>query len=240
MYGTASIAPGFLHPDLKINLYTRGDINPRHLTIVPTNPADIAAISAFGKVFGNIFNTAKKLAAGGDVSTTLLQGLEHNGISRPLAGLAQTLEGLNNPLAASYSTNKRGNVIAANDFLSLANLTRVIGKPLDEAIALDATYRFKSYGLADAKRRQVLGQAIKTTMIAGQNPTQDQIETFALDYAKLGGRQEEFNRWFTQLYKTANLSQANEIQRSLRSPFTQSMQKIMGGQELRDFSPEGQ
>lgn len=237
MYGMASNAMGLLHPDLKINLYTRGDINPRHLTIVPTDPSQVAIVQATGKVFGNIFNVANRLAAGGDVSTTLLQGLEHNGISRPLAGLAQTLEGLDNPLAASYSTSKRGNVVAANDFLSLTNLTRVIGgKPLDEAIALDATYRFKSYGLADAKRRQVLGQAIKSTMIAGQNPTQDQIEQFALDYAKLGGRQEEFNRWFTQLYKTANLSQANEIQRSLRSPFTQSMQKIMGGQELRDFN----
>ncbi len=237
MYGLASNAAGLFHPDLKVNLYTRGDINPRHVLILPTDPSQVAIIQASGKMFANIFNTARKLAAGGDISTTLLQGLEHNGISRPLAGIAQTLEGFNNPLRASYSTSKKGNVIASNDLLSWANLTRMVGgKPLDEAIALDATYRFKAYGLADAKKRQVLGQAIKTTMIAGQGPTREQIEDFAEQYTAVGGRQEEFNKWFGQLYKTANLSQANKIQQSLRSPFTQSMQRIMGGRELRDFT----
>ena len=173
------------------------------------------------------------------MSTTLLQGLEHNGLSRPLAGLAQTLQGFNNPQQASYSTSKRGNVIASNDVLSLANLGRMVGgKPLDEAIAIDATYRYKAYGLKDSKKRQLLGESIKTTMLAGQEPSQDQIEDFALGYAEAGGRSEEFNKWMTQLYKTANLSQANKIQQSLNSPFSQSMQRIMGGRELRDFTQE--
>ena len=237
MYGMASNLPGLIDPDLKVNLYTRGDINPRHVTIVPTDPSQVAAFQASSKVFANLFNTAKELAAGGDITTTLLKGLEHNGLSRPLAGLAQTLKGLDNPEQASYSTSKRGNVIASNDFFSLVNLGRVVGgKPLDEAIALDATYRYKAYGLEDAHKRQVLGRAIKSTMIAGQNPTQDQVEDFALRYAEVGGRQEEFSKWFTQLYKTANISQANSIQNSLRSPFTQSMQSLMGGRLLRDFS----
>lgn len=237
MYGIGSNAIGLLHPDLKVNLYTRGDINPRHVTIVPTDPASVPVVQATAKVLGNIFNTAKKLAAGGDVTTTILQGLEHNGISRPLAGLAQTLQGIDNPAQASYSTSKRGNVIAANDFLSLTNLGRVAGgKPLDEAIAIDATYRYKAYAARDAKKRAVLGQAIKTNMIAGATPTQEQIEEYAFEYARTGGRQKEFNKWFTQLYKTANLSQSNKIQRSLTSPFAQSMQQLMGGEELRDFS----
>lgn len=237
MYGLASNAMGLLHPDLKVNLYTRGDINPRHVTIVPTDPASVAIVQATGKVFRNLFNTADKLAAGGDVTTTLLQGLEHNGLSRPLAGIAQTLQGLENPLQASYSSSKKGDVIASNDFLSLANLGRMVGgKPLDEAIAIDASYRFKAYALEDAKKRATLGQAIKTTMIAGKEPTQEQIEDFSLEYAKAGGRQEQFNQWMTQLYKTANLSQTNKIQQNLNSPFNQSMQKIMGGRELRDFT----
>lgn len=237
MYGMASNALGLLHPDLKINLYTRGDINPRHVTIVPTNPSSIPIVQATAKVFSNIFETAKKLQAGGDVSNTLLQGIEHNGLSRPLAGMAQTLQGLDNPLAASYSTSKRGNVIAANDFLSLTNLGRVVGgKPLDEAIALDATYRFKAYGLRDSKSRMLLGESIKSTMLAGDNPTTEQIEGFAEEYVSRGGRIEEFDSWMGQLYKTANNSQANKIQQSLTSPFTQSMQRLMGGEELRDFS----
>lgn len=235
MYGVASNM--FLHPDLKVNLYTRGDINPRHVTIVPVDPASVPIVQATGKFFANIFETTKKLAAGGDVTTTILQGIEHNGISRPLAGLAQTLEALDNPAAASYSTSSKGNVIASNDLLSLANLGRIAGgKPLDEAIAQDALFRFTAYGLRDSKKRKELGEAIKTTVIAGKEPSQEQIENFAMQYAESGGKQEEFNKWFLQLYKSANLSQANKIRNGLSSQYSQSMQKIMGGYELRDFT----
>jgi len=235
MYGMASNM--FLHPDLKVNLYTRGDINPRHLTIIPTDPSQVPAVQATGKFFANLFETAGKLTAGGDVVTTLLQGLEHNGVSRPLAGLAQTLEGLENPLGQSYSTSNRGNVIASNDLLSLANLGRIVGgKPLDEAIALDAMFRNKAYTLVDSRRRAKLGEAIKTTMIAGKMPGKEQIEEFAEAYAAAGGKQEQFNRWFLQQYKVANLSQANKLSQDLNGKFSQSMQDIMGGGELRDFT----
>ena len=238
LYGLASTALGLLNPDLKVNLYTRGDLNPRHLTIIPNSPADVPIVQAFTKFATNLVNTTKQLAMGGDISTTILQGLEHNGISRPLAGLAQALKGLDNPESVSYSTSNRGNVIAANDFMSLANLVRVAGgKPLDEGIAIDATYRFRTYGLKDSRARNLLGRAIKSTIIAGGNPTQSQIEDFAAAYAARGGRQKEFASWFGELYRTANASQANEIQLSLNSPFTQAMQRIMGGETLEDFDP---
>jgi hypothetical protein len=240
MYGMASTALGLLSPDLKVNLYTRGDLNPRQVTILPVNPAKVPIVQAFGKFAKNIINTAQQLpviGAGGDVATTLLKGLEHNGISRPLAGLGAALEAFNNPQRASFSTSNRGNVVAANDLLSLANLARIAGgKPLDEAIALDATYRFQAYGLKDARKRQLLGAAIKSTVLAGNNPTSEQINKFATNYAAIGGKQEEFAGWFTQLYKEANSSQANEILRNLNSPYNQAMQEIMGGEPVRDFS----
>jgi hypothetical protein len=151
--------------------------------------------------------------------------------------LGATLEAFNNPQRASFSTSKRGNVVSANDLLSLANLARISGgKPLDEAIALDATYRFQTYGLKDARKRHLLGTAIKSTVLAGNNPTSEQINKFAFDYAAIGGRQEEFAGWFTQLYKEANSSQANEILLNLNSPYNQAMQEIMGGEPVRDFS----
>lgn len=235
MYGVASNM--LLHPDLKINLYVRGDINPRHLTIVPTDPSQVAIVQATGKFLGNLFETAGKITGGGDVGTSILQGLEHNGVSRPLAGLAQTLQALENPMAVSYSTSKRGNVIASNDLLSLANLGRIVGgKPLDEAIAIDASFRFKSYGLVDSRKRRRLGETVKTTLIAGNEPSEDQIAGFAESYVAAGGKQEQFNSWFLQQYKTANLSQANKIAQDLNNPFSQSMQRLMGGAELRDFT----
>ena len=235
MYGVASNF--LLHPDLKVNLYTRGDINPRQVTIIPTDPASVPIVQASAKFFSNIFETAGKLAAGGDVATTILQGIEHNAISRPLAGLAQTLEGLANPLGQSYSTSGRGNVIASNDLFNLTNLGRIAGgKPLDEAIAQDAAFRFKAYGMIDFNRRDKLGEVIKTTLIAGQRPSTEQITKFAEEYAALGGKSDQFNSWFLQLYKTANLSQANKLSQDLNGKFSQSMQKIMGGYELRDFT----
>jgi len=234
MYGVSS---NFLMlPDLKTNLYTRGDINPRHLTIVPTDPANIPIIQAYGKFFGNIFNTASTIANGGDISTALLQGLEHNSLSRPLAGIAATLKGLDSPSGLSYTTSKRGNVIAANDFFSLVNMARMAGgKPLGEAVAVDAAYRFKTYALSDNAKRQKLGNAIKSSIIGGGQITRDQIEEFVYDYTKLGGQRQEFNQWVGQLYKTANTSQANKLRENLSSPFSQNMQLIMGGYELRDF-----
>lgn len=235
MYGFASNM--LLHPDLKTNLYVRGDINPRHVTVVPTNPADVPIVQAYSKFFGNLKTTAQKLGNGGDVWTTLLQGIEHNGISRPLAGIAQTLEGLTNPEMQSFSTSKRGNIIASNDLYSLANISRMVGgKPLGEAVAVDASFRFKAYALKDSRRRSNLGKAIKTTMIGGKMPTQDQVDDFLDSYVGIGGKQTEFNKWMMQLYKEANTSQANELARKLESPHAQSMQTIMGGYELNDFS----
>lgn len=239
-YGMASNALGLLHPDLKVNLYTRGDINPRQVTLVPTDPASVPIIQATAKVFANIFETSKKLSAGGDVGVTLLQGLEHNGLSRPLAGLAQTLEAFTNPEQASYSTSNRGNIIGANDLLSLVNVARMAGgKPLDEALAIDALYRNKAYDLKDKKKRDLLGETIKTQMIGGGIPTQEAMDDFAVKYARTGGKQEQYNKWMMQLYKTANLSQASAIQDNLGNDFNQSMQRLMGGKELRDFTTPG-
>lgn len=236
---TYGLASNFLlHPDLKTNIYVRGDINPRHVTVVPTNPADIPSYQASVKFFSNLFETAGRLAQGGDVGTTLLRGLEHNGISRPLAGLAQTLQGLNNPEYSSYSTNKAGNVIASNDLLSLANMSRLLGgKPMAEAIATDASFRLRTYSAYDSKKRQALGETVKSTLQAGNLPTREQLEEFQDKYARAGGKQQEFNKWILGLYRDANTSQANKLKNDLESPYSQTMQKIMGGQDLVDFTP---
>ena len=235
-YGVASNL--LLHPDLKVNLYVRGDINPRHVTLLPSDPASVPIVQATGKFLANLKRTSQKLGEGADPWVTLLQGLEHNGISRPLAGLAQTLQAATNGLGQSYSTSKKGNVIASNDFFSLANMGRMVGgKPLDEAIAIDAAFRYKTYALKDARQREILGAAIKSTLMAGELPTEGQVEAFTQRYAEMGGSQSEYNKWVMQLYRTANTSQANKLSQDLNSPFNTSMQKIMGGYELKDFAP---
>jgi len=237
MYGVGSNALGLISPSLKMNLYSRGDINPRNVTLLPVNPANIPVVQAAGKFFGSLQETATKLGQGGAVWTTLMQGIEHAGISRPLAGLAQTLEAFGNPQMRSFSTSNKGNVAASNDLLSLANMTRIAGaKPLDEALATDRAFTMEAYAAKDAKERSLLGETIKTTMIAGQQPDTEQVQKFAYLYARAGGKQAQFNQFMVQQYKAANQSQANKLAADLKSPFAQSMQQMMGTNRLKDFT----
>ena len=157
LYGAASNALGLISPDLKFNLYTRGDINPRNVTLIPVNPANIPFVQASGKFFSSVAETYTKLAQGGNVWTTLLQGIEHAGVNRPLSGLAQTMQAFGNPRMQSFSTSNKGNVVAANDLLSLANLARLAGaKPLDEAAVIDRAYNLEVYAAKDAAKRRTL------------------------------------------------------------------------------------
>lgn len=237
MYGIGSNVWGLIHPDLRMNLYTRGDINPRQLTVVPVNPADVPIVNAAAKFFSSMKQTTSNIADGGNVWTSILQGIEHSGINRPLAGLAQTFEAFTNPQLKSYSTSSKGNVIAANDLWSIANLTRVAGaKPLDEALAIDRSFSLDVYATKDAEDRKDLGRAIKTAVIGGNQVTREQIVDFAKEYAARGGKQEKFNQFFMQQFRAANTSQANEMMKHLADPSAQSMQRLLGGYNLSDFS----
>lgn len=236
MYGGMSNIMGLLSPDLKSNMYVRGDINPRQLTIVPLNPVDVPLVQASAKFFGNLLDTAGKLGSGADVTSTILQGIEHNGVSRPLAGLAQVLEGLTNPQGLSYSTTGSGNLIGANDLLSLTTATRLFGaKPLDEAKASDKAFRSIVYNASDAARRKKLGEVIKSKVIGGRDLDEQDLHTFATQYAKAGGKQEGFNKFYMGVMKEANVAGSNRIAKNLKSYDSQRMQELLGGTAI-DFS----
>jgi hypothetical protein len=220
LYGMAS---NLLHT----NLYTRGDINPRHVTIIPTNPADVPVVGAISNFLGNLKETATKLGDGGNVWQTLLQGIEHNGISRPLAGLAQTLQAADG--GQVMATSKKGNISGANDLLHLSTLARLAGgKPLQEAITNDAVYRVSAYEAADSERRKEITEAIKTTLIKGESPSSEQMNGFIEAYVAAGGKQKGFNQEIMNLYKAANTTQAEKIMKDMKSPYSQYMQQIMG------------
>jgi len=224
MYGVPS---NILHA----NLYTRGDVNPRHLTILPTNLQEIPLVQGWGKFLGSIAETTKKIGLGGDAWESILQGVEHNGISRPLAGLAQVAQGFGEG-GKVYGTSNQGSILQSNDLLSFATIVRLAGgRPLDEARLNDAMHRVQVYKAADNERRKALGEAIKTTMIGGGNPSADQIEAFAAQYAKYGGKQENFNRYMMGLYKNATVPQAEQLEMNLKSPFSQKIQLLMGGSD---------
>lgn len=215
---------------LQTGLYSRGDINPRQITILPVNPLDFPAVGAGIRFVQNLIDTGSKLKDGGKFSDTLLQGLEHNGLSRPLTGLGQIVQG--------YTTTSKGSLIsAANDWDGITTASRIAGaRPLDEAIALDALYRKTAYQAKDTARIAQLGEAVKTTLVKNQTPSQDQVQSFAARYAAEGGRIENFGKKMVEWTRDANQSRANEIYRSLKSPLAQNMMRIMGGDQLPDFT----
>lgn len=216
---------------LQTNIYSRGDINPRHLTILPTSLQEIPLVQGWGKFLGSMYETSKKIAGGGAVWESILQGVEHNGISRPLAGFAQTLQALG-PDGQVYSTTNKGTILYQNDLMSFATLTRLAGgRPLDEAVVNDSMYRVKAYEAARRKDMAGLTETIKSSLIQGNQPNEDQLVSFAQKYAESGGKQKNFNKYMMDLYRSSNTSQAEQIQGSLSNPFSYKVQLLMGGEE---------
>lgn len=230
-YGALSNMFSLIHPDLKTNLYTRGDINPRSLTIVPTDPSKIPIFQATASFFSNIKDMINQQAIGADMWPTFLRGLEHNSVSRPLAGLAQVLGGLSNESGKVISTNRQGNILMAHDLWSLTSLARLAGaKPLDESMVQDAMYRINAYRAYDAAKRSSLGEAIKTNILSSGTVDEDEIENYMNTYVRYGGKQEEFNRFMTRQYKNASVSQAEQLRSKLGSTHGMYLQQLMEGQ----------
>jgi hypothetical protein len=226
MYGTASAFP--LFGDKMPALYTRGDVNPRYLTVIPVLPTQVPAVDASIRIASNIWNTAGKLAAGGDVKNTLLEGLEHNGVSRPLAGIAQALNG--------YSSTSKGGLIAQNnDLFSIANASRILGaKPVDEAVMLNTLFRQKAYDAKDAARLEFLGEAVKTKFKNGEMPTTDELLDFQSAYASVGGRVQNYSRALQRWQKDSTQSVVNQALLYHETPEAQRMLQLMEGQGLDD------
>lgn len=229
MYGTASAMPAFFGAKDGPALYTRGDINPRHASIIPLNPADIPAIDVANRVVSNLWDTGKKLVGGADVSETLLQGLEHNGVNRPLAGFAQILNG-------KSTTSKGGLISASNDFSAIATASRILGaKPMDEAVALNNQYRLAAYRTADQDRMEHLGEKVKSFLGKNQFPPDDVMDDLLKNYAKAGGRVENFNAAMQRWSRDANQSTVEKMRAKMNTSYGQRLNEIMGGTPLDDY-----
>jgi hypothetical protein len=215
---------------LQTNIYSRGDINPRQLTILPTSLQEIPLVQGWGKFLLNTKETFSKIGGGANIWESVLQGLEHNGISRPLAGFAQTLQAI--PSGTVYSTSKQGSLLYSNDLFHIATLSRLAGgRPLDEAVVNDALFRVKTYEATRRASMLSLAERVKTTLIQDETNTSEQVNQFAEKYVSLGGKQADFNKWMMQLYKNANVSQSEQLANSLKNPFAYKMQLLMGGED---------
>jgi len=245
LYGSVSNVLG-------AGVYGRGDINPRQVSVIPVNPLDYPAISGAVRFTGAMLDMASNIAHGGSVPGSLMLGMEHNALSRPLSGLGQMMQG--------FATTGQGSLIATtrpplgdnglgwNDVINFANMSRLAGaRPLDEAIIMDARYRNTMYQAKDVTRREAIGEAVKTYMYgsaqdSGQDTnrlTPQMVQAFAGMYAATGGRIQEFSQQMQKWTSEANASVANDIFRNLKQPNMQQLQSVMGGQPLADYRNQG-
>lgn len=239
MYGMAANALTlFGSDDLGTNVYTRGDLNPRQITIVPVNPMDAPWFAGWTKFMSNLYTSGTKLVNGADMYSTIARGLEHNGVSRPLSGLGRALQGLATEDNQAYSTTKSGNLLASYDLVSVATGVGIAGgRTLTEARSLDALYRKKAYDADKKGDMKFLREVIKTHAAGNTSLTEEEYTYFLDRYVAKGGDITRFRGFLMQVFKDANESSIKVAKGVNNSNYGRDMQAIMGG-EFKDLYPD--
>lgn len=220
LYGGLSNATG-------LGVYSRGDLNPRHATIIPNSFGDIPVVSATTKFFQTLMKTGGEIAAGANPTSTILRGIEHAGISRPMAGLAQVLNSVERDDDILYSTSSKGNVVYAQDLYSLSSLGRIAGaRPLDEAITRDAYYRVQVYESKDKEHINTIGAAIRDKVNSKSEITNEDYQRFAERYVEYGGNQKNFIKFYQSQVKNAGKNQIQKLVERGNSSYGQYMQNL--------------
>jgi len=223
-------------------LYSRGDINPRSVSILPLNPLEFPAISGainFGKA---IFQLGQKVVNGAAIVPSIFLAMEHNGLSRPMTGLGQLMQGFtttaNGDLISRTTPGFSDGTLGWSELQTALDFTRRIAgaRPLDEAVSLDALYRSTAYEAKDRTRMQQLGSAAKTYLYGNNPMPASAVTNFAAEYAQSGGFMPNFGKEIISWTKDANISRANEVFMHLAHPLAQQMMMSIGGTKLPDYA----
>jgi hypothetical protein len=203
--------------------FSRGDISPRHATILPLNPLDYPGVQGSLNLAKSLVTTAKTAAATGDLSQAIWTGLEFNGVSRPLAGFARIANG---------SHTSKGSLISANnDVLSVQTAARLMGaRPMDEALALDAEFRVNGFQAANRAKIEELGTMVKRRLQSGDAPTPEELHEFMDNYARAGGNYRSFNAALTRWRNDASQEVTERMKRTLRGDVAKRYFEMLGGE----------
>lgn len=233
MYGIPSNLPKLLGGE-GINLYTRGDINPRYLTVLPNELSEIPMVRAGMALWNTTAGAVQQMGAGAPAVETIIQALEHNSISRPLAGLAQVMQAAGAG-GNVYATDKNSVLRGSNDLLSVTSLIRMAGgRPMDESISVDYFYRLKAYDAKDRTMMENLRSAVRKSVIQGNILPEEEYGKFAEEYLKAGGKQKNFNRFIMKQYVEANSTAAQKLSQQLGNPYAQRMQEFLRGRTITE------
>lgn len=226
--GAEALLYGIPSNILGAGLFSRGDANPRNLTIIPTTLTEIPAVGATLQMYKNGLDTARNISGGAGIVNSLLAGIEHNGVSRPLAGAAQVARAFVSEDGQSFSTTGKGTPIGYSDLISWASAVRMAGgKPFDEAIANDKIYRIGYYASADKAK---LLDAAETAKIAFAGNPSAQIDSVLETYVAAGGNQRTFNQWAMKQMLSANTTTTEQMIAKLKSERSQKLQQLLGGE----------
>ena len=222
------------------NLYTRGDVSPRHALIIPTNPMDVPAVSMTAKAFSAAWGMAKNTAATGNLGHSLFTALEQNGVNRPIAGMS---------MLAKAAIWQDGNVVlrtgkntdlVTSQLLDLVQVNRLIGgKPLTESAMVDAYYRHQAYTRRTNEKIASLSEKVRLSLQQGAT-TPELMDEYLDAFVSTGRKQEEFSKWMMSVAKRATAESSGTIPSMLNSSHGRTMQLIMGGQDTSRQYPQSQ
>jgi len=204
-----------------LELYTRGDLNPRTPFLIPTSIDEVPAWSLASKFVGNIFNAASDLSQGVNAGQVMADSLAHNGVNRPLAGVGAIMAG-------SRTTGNGSLITDLSDISWFAKAARVLGtKTLDESIAVQSFYRTQGFDSLRTDKITDLGRGAKR-MIQSGNYDKDTYMNFMDSYTTSGGKPEKFNQWLHTQSLGATESTIQQLYESNDSASGRYLQKIMG------------
>lgn len=227
VYGLASGLTVPLTDGKGLDFYARGNLTPRTPILIPSKLEEVPVISMSMKMYDSLATGISNMANGAPAKETIMQMIAHNGVNRPMAGLAQ--------LALGSKTTVQGTKMwDYHDMHWATAVAKSIGtRTMDEAVVSGAFYRSMAYRQARMDQLNSLGQAARTKMMDG-TITGDDMNELMTDYVAKGGDQRNFKRWMQNNFANANEVSVYEMRKSLTTPEGRYLQKMMGASEFEE------
>lgn len=215
-----------------LDISSRGNINPRSPTIIPApwNPEEWVAFSMANKFWGAVSAAANNLANGADVWPTFTEALSHNGLNRPLQGIAEILAG-------QRTTNNGTFLLSTEDLNWIQMGARLMGsRGINETIAVDAYYRSNQMETARQERLNGVAQATRLMMSDGNFDSGDYSNAMAA-YTEAGGNIQNFDKWTHSNFMRATTSDMWKMSQAHHTPEGRYYQSVMGAKVEQYVNP---
>lgn len=219
-----------------LDLYSRGDLTPRTPILLPTSLDEIPVVSMTKKAVTSFLSTMQKsmgaIGAGEpeSIGTIFMEGLAHNGLNRPLAGLSQ--------MALDYRTTNQGKLLMTygnSENKAWTWATKALGaKTMDEAVAVNQYYKSLKYRTHRYENLDRLGRTFRDIIRSNEGTVTGEYEHFRREYVAGGGQAQNFKRWMQNQVAGANDSIINELRNSNTTPEGKYLQSVLGS-DVNEF-----